>query len=102
MKNFLERVQENGPAGRTKYQTERVGGLGRRTREKIVKWNQMTALRDSRQGGDVRHPRPPFGMSQRPPAVNGYVKVRNEECDLMKVNRRLYTPTTTLPDNLLG
>ena len=25
--------------------TERVTGLGRRTREKIAKWNQMTALR---------------------------------------------------------
>ena len=25
--------------------TERVIGLGRRTREEIVKWNQMTALR---------------------------------------------------------
>ena len=25
--------------------TERVTGLGRRTREAIVKWNQMTALR---------------------------------------------------------
>ena len=40
--------------------TERVTGLGRRTREEIVKWNQMTALR-SRQGGDIRHPQPPFG-----------------------------------------
>ena len=28
-----------------KDQTERVTGLGRRTREEIVKWNQMTALR---------------------------------------------------------
>ena len=28
-----------------KDKTERVTGLGRRTREKIVKWNQMTALR---------------------------------------------------------
>ena len=25
--------------------TERVNGLGRRTREEIAKWNQMTALR---------------------------------------------------------
>ena len=25
--------------------TKRVTGLGRRTREEIVKWNQMTALR---------------------------------------------------------
>ena len=28
-----------------KDNTERVTGLGRRTREEIVKWNQMTALR---------------------------------------------------------
>ena len=28
-----------------KDQTERVTGQGRRTREEIVKWNQMTALR---------------------------------------------------------
>ena len=28
-----------------KDKTERVLGLGRRTREEIVKWNQMTAVR---------------------------------------------------------
>ena len=28
-----------------KDKTERVAGLGRRTREEIAKWNQMTALR---------------------------------------------------------
>ena len=28
-----------------KDKTERVTGLGRKTREEIVKWNQMTALR---------------------------------------------------------
>ena len=28
-----------------KDKTERVRGLGRRTRDEIVKWNQMTALR---------------------------------------------------------
>ena len=44
-KNFLEKVQENGPAGRKKDKTERIILLGRRTREEIVKWNQMTALR---------------------------------------------------------
>ena len=45
MKNFLDTVQENRPAGRKKDKTERVTGLGRKTREEIVKWNQMTALR---------------------------------------------------------
>ena len=37
---------------------ERVTGLGRRTREEIVKWNQMTALR-FQTGGKTSHPRPP-------------------------------------------
>ena len=45
-------------AGRQKK--DRVIGLGRRTREDIVKWNQMTVLR-FQAGGDIRHPRPPFG-----------------------------------------
>ena len=43
-----------------KENTGRVTGLGRRTREEIVKWNQMTPLRFQK-GGDVKHPRPPFG-----------------------------------------
>ena len=34
-----------------KSKTERVTGLGRRTREKIGKWNQMTALRFQPGGG---------------------------------------------------
>ena len=33
LKNFLEKAQENGPAGRKKDKTERVTGLGRKTRE---------------------------------------------------------------------
>ena len=63
MKNFLEKVQKKGPAGRKKDKTERVTGLGRRTREAIAKWNQMTALRfqGEGRGGDIRHPPPPFG-----------------------------------------
>ena len=44
-----------------KVKTERVLGLGRRTREEIVKWNQMTALKFYTGG---RHPRPPFGGFQ--------------------------------------
>ena len=47
---------------RKKDETERVIGLGRRTREEIVKWNQMTALRFQTAGGDIRHPRSPFGV----------------------------------------
>ena len=54
-KNFLEKVQQNGPAGRRKKEdkTERVTGLGRRTIEEIVKWKQMTALRDRCQTSDI-------------------------------------------------
>ena len=44
LKNFPEKVQKKGPAGE-EDKTERVTGLGRRTREEIAKWNQMTALR---------------------------------------------------------
>ena len=38
-----------------KHKTEEVIGLGRRTREEIVKWNQMSTLR-FQAGGDIRHP----------------------------------------------
>ena len=70
-KNFLGKVQQNWPAGRKKDKTEKVLRLGRRTREEIVKWNKMTALRFQTGGrhqtspaslrGDIRHARPPFG-----------------------------------------
>ena len=40
--------------------TERITGLGRKTREEIVKWNQITAL-IFQTGGDIRYTRPPFG-----------------------------------------
>ena len=33
--------------------TERITGLGRRTREEIAKWNQMTALRFQMGGGET-------------------------------------------------
>ena len=58
MKNFLEKVQKKGPAGR-KRKDRRGTGLGRRTREEIAKWNQMTALGFQTR---VRHPtsQPPF------------------------------------------
>ena len=45
LKNFWDKSQENGPAGRKKDKTERVTGFGRRARKQMVKWNQMTALR---------------------------------------------------------
>ena len=45
--------------------TDRVTGLGRRTREEIAKWNQTTALRFQTGGGDIRHPWPPFGGTHK-------------------------------------
>ena len=44
----------------TKQKTNNKKDRMSRTREKFVKWNQMTAW-DSRQEGDIRHPQPPFG-----------------------------------------
>ena len=39
-----------------KGKTERVTGLGRRTREEIAKWNQMTALRFQTGGRHQTYP----------------------------------------------
>ena len=52
---------KKGPAGR-KDKTERVTGLGRRTREgdSKVESNDSPDIPDR---GDIRHPRPPFGGS---------------------------------------
>ena len=58
-KKFSRMDQQAG-----KRQKKRVLGPGRRTREEIVKWNQMTALR-FQTGGDIRHPPPPFGESEK-------------------------------------
>ena len=40
-----EKGQENGPLASKEDETERATGVGRRTRDEIAKWNQMTALR---------------------------------------------------------
>ena len=46
---MLNRNDEVGTLGAEKKdKTERVTGLGRRTRDELVKWNQMTALRSKR------------------------------------------------------
>ena len=42
-----------------KDKTERATVVGRRTREEIVKWNQLTTLRFQTRR-DIRHLRPPF------------------------------------------
>ena len=44
MKNFLEKFKRKGQQAEND-KTERVTGLGRRTREEIAMWNQLTALR---------------------------------------------------------
>ena len=41
---FLKKVRRTDQRAGKKDKTERVIGLGRSTREEIVKWNQMTAL----------------------------------------------------------
>ena len=45
MEEFSGKSSGERASMQKKDKTERVIGLGRRTREKIVKWNQMTALR---------------------------------------------------------
>ena len=45
MKNFLEKKFRRKGQQAENDKTERVTGLGRRTREEIAKWNQMKALR---------------------------------------------------------
>ena len=60
----MEKVQENGSAGRQKKEekkTERVAGGGRETRQEIVKWNQMTALRFQTEGETSDIPGLPSG-----------------------------------------
>ena len=42
--------------------------VDRRTREEIVKWNQMTALRLQTEG-DIGHPRPLFGADNWQPGA---------------------------------
>ena len=57
--------QENGPVEtQNKQKQDRAMEAGRRTKEEIVKWNQMTALKfqTGGWGGDIRHARPPFGV----------------------------------------
>ena len=46
-----------------KDKTERVTGLGRKTRDEIVKWNQMTALRFQDRGRHETFPASLRGFS---------------------------------------
>ena len=70
------KVQENEPAGRKKGKTERVIGLGRRTKEEIVKWNQMTVLRFQTGG---RHQTSPASLR----GIN-FLETRPKKVELFK------------------
>ena len=45
IEEFSGKCSRERTSGQKKDKMERVIGLGRRTREEIIKWNQMTALR---------------------------------------------------------
>ena len=42
---FWKKFKRMGQAAKKKIRQKKVTGLGRKTREETVKWNQMTALR---------------------------------------------------------
>ena len=69
-----------------KDKAERVGGLGRRTREEIVKWNQTTALRFQTEGETSDIP----GL----PRVRTPVKTKGWPDNVVTVS--IYTPSRTL------
>ena len=53
---FWKKFMRMNQQAEKKDKTERVIELGRRTREEIVKWNQMTALRFQTGGRDQTSP----------------------------------------------
>ena len=81
-KNFPERVQENGPAGRRKDKTERVIQLGRRTREEILKWNRMTALRFQTGGSHQTSPASLRGSGLRETFIKRYIVKRTNKAEI--------------------
>ena len=52
-------------AGKKEDKTERARGLGRRTREEIAKWDQMTALRFQTKGRHQTSPASLRGRAER-------------------------------------
>ena len=64
MKNFLEKFRRKGQQAEND-KTERITGLGRRTREETAKWNQMTALRFHTGGETSDIPGLPLGDPTR-------------------------------------
>ena len=59
IEEFSGKSLEERASMQKKDKTERVTGLGRRTREEIAKWNQMTALRFQTMG---RHQTSPASL----------------------------------------
>ena len=64
-KTFLGKSQNTGPVCTKKDETERAIGLGRSTREEIVKWNQTTALRLQTGGKTSDIPHLPSGKKKK-------------------------------------
>ena len=78
MKNFLEKKFRRKGQQAENDKTERVTGLGRRTREEIAKWNQMTALRFQTVG---RHQTSPASLpGEEKQKVDTLHVVESEEC----------------------
>ena len=71
IEEFSGKSSEERTSRQKKDQIERVTGLGRRTREAIAKWNQMTALRFQTGGrhqtspASLRRPTSGTGMTSR-------------------------------------
>ena len=64
--------------------TERVTGLGRRTREEIAKWNQLTALRFPTGGRTSDIPGLPSGGFKTSCNTERSLMTRNVSCNKMR------------------
>ena len=66
VEEFSGKSSEEWVRRQKKDKTERVTGLGRRTREETAKWNQMTALRFQTGGGETSDiPGLPWGAKRQ-------------------------------------
>ena len=90
--NFLGKFQQNMASRQKKDRTERVTGLGRKTREETAKWNQMTDLR-FQTGEGIRHTWPPFGGIQ----WDRMVTLQNKTI----ANQKLYSSEPTEPSSTI-
>ena len=65
MEEFSGKSSGEWTSRQTKDKTERVIGLSRRTREEIVNWNQMTALKFQTRGETSDIPGLPSGVARK-------------------------------------